>query len=211
VRQPHYRRGTCEKDPVRGACQGLKPSGTPGSHGENQLRLEADMGEFVGNYGSAENLQALAIGNRFERAIIDVSNQLGADEHADIEPQSGEPPHETKNPVGPIAALRRDVVILHESPQKSRVALLLSDKQFENSKQVRHLMLPRETFRRSQQRPPLGLFAELKCCDRARNELPFIGPQNIGEAIGNTARMQRVMFEMIQPDLEISGAHAASS
>jgi hypothetical protein len=56
----------------------------------------------------------------------------------------------------------------------------------------------------------LRLFAELKRCDRACNELSFIGLQNIGKAVRNTVRMQGVMFEMIQPDLEISSTHAAT-
>jgi hypothetical protein len=126
-----------------------------------------------------------------------VSNELSADEHAYIEPQSGESPYKTKNPIRPVGSLQRHPVILHESPQERRMTLLLSDKQFNYPKQVRYLLLPRETFCRSQECPPLGLFAELKRCDGACNEPPFIGPQNIGKAARNTARMQRVMFEMI--------------
>jgi hypothetical protein len=54
------------------------------------------------------------------------------------------------------------------------------------------------------------LFAELKRRDGARNELPFIAPENIGKAARNTAPAPRVIFEVIQPDLEISGTHAAA-
>src|SRR5258707_14378489 len=137
------------------------------------------MHELVGDEGSAENLQALAIRDRFERAIIDVANQLSADEHAYIEPQSGEPPYKAKNPIRPVATLQRHPVILHESPQERCVALLLLDEQFNYSWQVRHLLLLRETLYRPQQCPPLRLFAELKRCDGACDELPFIAPQNI--------------------------------
>jgi hypothetical protein len=56
----------------------------PGSQCEEQLRLESDMGELVGNDVSAKNSQALAIRHRFECAIIYVSYQLSADEHAYI-------------------------------------------------------------------------------------------------------------------------------
>jgi hypothetical protein len=49
---------------------------------QQQLRLESDMRELIGNDGSAENLQAFAVRNRFERAVIYVSNQFSADEHA---------------------------------------------------------------------------------------------------------------------------------
>jgi hypothetical protein len=100
-------------------------------------------------------------------------------------------------------------VILHESPQERCVTLLLSDEQFNYRKQLRYLSRC-ETLCRSQQCPPLRLFAELKRCDGACDELPFIAPQNIGNAVRNTARMQGVMFEMIQPDLEISSTHAAT-
>jgi hypothetical protein len=168
------------------------------------------MREFVGNDGSTQNLQALAIRNCFERAIIDISNQLGTDEHAHIEPQSGEPPYKTKDPIGPVGSLQRHAMIVHENPQERGMTLLLADKQFNYPKQVRHLFFARESFRRSQERPPLRLFAELKRCDGACNELPFIAPQNIAEALRNTARTQRMMFEMIRPDLEISATHAAT-
>jgi hypothetical protein len=63
VRQPHHRRDTCEENPMSRARQRPQPSGTPGSQREKQLRLESDMSELVGNDGSAENLQALAIRN----------------------------------------------------------------------------------------------------------------------------------------------------
>jgi hypothetical protein len=89
------------------------------------------------------------------------------------------------------------------------MTLLLLDEQFNYPKQVRYLFRG-ETFCRSQEHPPLRLFPELKRCDGVCNELPFIGPQNIGKAVRNTARMQGVMFEMIQPDLEISTTHAAA-
>src|SRR5258708_3374756 len=167
------------------------------------------MHELVGDEGSAENLQALAIRDRFERAIIDVANQLSADQHAYIEPQSGESPYKAKNPIRPVGTLQRYAVILHESPQERCMTLLLADEQFNYRKQLR---CPSrcETLCRSQQYPPLRLFAELKRCDGACNELAFIGPQNIGNAVRSTARMQGVMFEMIQPDLKISRTHAAT-
>jgi hypothetical protein len=68
---------------------------------------------------------------------------------------------------------------------------------------------PRETFGRSQECPSFRLFAELKRCDGTRNQPQLAGPQNIAKAVRNTARVQGVMFEMIQPDLEIFRTHVA--
>jgi hypothetical protein len=99
-------------------------------------------------------------------------------------------------------------MILHESSQERRMALLLANKQFNYPEQVRYLPLPRETFCRSQECSPLRLFAELKRRDGACNKLPFTGPQNIRETMRDTTGMQSVMFEMIQPDLEICSTHA---
>src|SRR5258708_17031150 len=107
------------------------------------------MHELVGDEGSAENLQALAIRDRFERAIIDVTNQLSADEHAYIEPQSGESPYEAKHPIRPVATLQRHPVILHESLQERCMALLLSDEQFNYSRKLSPLLLFRRTLCRS--------------------------------------------------------------
>ncbi len=87
------------------------------------------MGELVGNDGSAEISQALAIGNRFQCAIIYGPNQLGADEHVYIQLQSGEPPYATKNPIRPVGFLQRHPMILYESPQERCMTLLLSDEQ----------------------------------------------------------------------------------
>src|SRR5258708_1037341 len=167
------------------------------------------MHELVGDEGSAENLQALAIRDRFERAIIDVTNQLSADEHAYIEPQSGESPYKAKNPIRPVGTLQRHPVILHESPQERCMTLLLSNEQFHYPRQLRYPSRG-ETLCRSQQCPPLRVFTELKRGDGACNELPFICLQNIGKAVRNTARMQGVIFEMIRPDLEIPRTHAAT-
>lgn len=89
------------------------------------------------------------------------------------------------------------------------MTLLLANEQFNYSDQVRNLSR-REALCRSQQCPPAGLLAELKRCDGACNELSFIGPQKIGKSARNTTRMPGVMFEMIQPDLKISGTHAAT-
>src|ERR1700733_1053593 len=167
------------------------------------------MGALVGNDGSAENWQALAIRNGLERAIIYVSNQLSADEHGYIELQSGESPYKAKKPICPVGFLQRYPVISHEGPQERCMTLLFADEQFNYSKQVSNLSRG-ESFRRSQERPPVRLFAELKRCDGACYELPFIGPQNIGKPVRNTARLQGMMFEMIQPDLELSSTHAAT-
>ena len=126
-----------------------------------------------------------------------------------MELQSGESPHETKNLIRPVASFQRHPVMLHESLQEPGMTPLLAQQQFNYPEQVRYLLLPRETFRRPQQCPPFRPLAELKRGDGACNELPLIGPQNIGKAAPNTAPMQGVMFEMIQPDLEFSSTHAA--
>src|ERR1700733_16184420 len=104
------------------------------------------MGELVGNDGSAEDLQALAIRSGFECAIIYVSDELSADEHAYVEPQSGKSPYKAKNPIRPVGSLQRHPVILHESPQQRCMTLLLADEQFNYPTQVRYLPLPCETF-----------------------------------------------------------------
>jgi hypothetical protein len=117
VRQPHHAGGYREEGSMRGTRHGAQRSGTAGSQLKQQLGFESDMGEFIGNDGSAKNLQALAIRDRFKRAIIHLPNQFGADEHAYVQLQSGEPPYESKNSIGTVGFLRPDSVILHESPQ----------------------------------------------------------------------------------------------
>jgi hypothetical protein len=86
------------------------------------------------------------------------------------------------------------------------VALLLADEQLKNPGYIWRTILIRESFGSPQKQPSVRLFAELKYRDRARDEVPFMRPQNIGKAALNspTARM---MFKMIQPDLECSGSH----
>jgi len=49
---------------------------------QQQPRFEADMGEFVGDDGPAEQLQTPAVRCRFKRAIVNLPDQLGADEYA---------------------------------------------------------------------------------------------------------------------------------
>src|SRR5882757_1068605 len=71
-------------------------------------------------------------------------------------------------------------------------------------------MSMREALRRSQECTSLGLFPELKRRNRARNEPPLIGPEKIGKAVWNTTRMLSMVFEVIQPDLEINRRHAAT-
>jgi hypothetical protein len=115
----------------------------------------------------------------------------------------------TKDPIGPVGSLQRHPVILHESLQERRMTLFLLDEQFNYPDQVCDLPRPCETFGRSQECPSLRLFAELKRCDGTRNQSQLTGPQNIAKAVRNTARVTSVMFEMIQPDLEISRTHAA--
>jgi hypothetical protein len=210
VREPHHSGGNGEEDPMGRVRQGPQRSGTPGSQREKQLSLESDMGEFIGNNGSAEDSQALAIRRRFKGAVIDLANQFSAAQDRYIQLQSGESPYQTKNPIGPVSFLERYSVILHESPQQRCMTLLLSDEQFKYSDHVRDLLLPRETLGSSQECPSLRAFAELKRCDGARNELPFIGLENIGKAARNPAPVPGVMFEVIQPDFEISRTHAAT-
>jgi hypothetical protein len=91
------------------------------------------------------------------------------------------------------------------------MTLLLSNEQFKYPRRVRHLVLARETFDRPQEIPSVRAFAELKGCDGACNELPFLGPENIGKAAWHTAPVPRVMFEMIRPDFEFSRTHAIAS
>jgi hypothetical protein len=102
-------------------------------------------------------------------------------------------------------------VILHEGPQKRCMTLLFSNEQFDYSRQVRQLLEPRVAFGRSPELPALGLLAELKCRDGARDALQFIAPQDIGQTVRNTGRMPHMMFEVIQPDLEIHRTHATPS
>ena len=68
----------------------------------------------------------------------------------------------------------------------------------------------REALRRPQERTSLGLFPELKRRNRARDEPPLIGHQKIGKSGWNTTRILSVVFEVIQPDLEINRSHAAT-
>jgi hypothetical protein len=68
----------------------------------------------------------------------------------------------------------------------------------------------REALRRSQKHTSLRLFPELKRRNRARNQPPLIGPEKIGKAVWNTTRMLSMVFEVIQPDLEVNRRHAAT-
>jgi hypothetical protein len=149
----------------------LRGSAAAGSQGRQQLRLEADMGELIGNESAAENLQAPAIRDRFKRAVIDGPDELGADENAERQLKPRKPSYAAKKPIRPVGPLQRHPVILHESPQQRRMTPLFANQQVDDPDQVRHLIRPREGFCRSQKRPPIGVFAELKRCDRACDEL----------------------------------------
>ena len=178
-----------------------------GAQGEQQLRFETDMGEFIGNDGATEDSQALAIRDRFESAVIDISNELCAHEHIEIELQTAEPAHPTEDAVGPIGSLERHPVILQEGPQERCVEMLLADQQFDDPDQVRDALRPRAPLGRSQKRLSLRLFAQLKCRHGARDEPPFAWLQDVGQAVQHTVPVQRVIFEVIQPDLEIAATH----
>jgi hypothetical protein len=210
VRQPDHDRGPGEENQMDRACHGPRRGAAAGLQGQQQLRLESDMGELIGNESAAENLQAAAIRGRFKRAVIDGPDELGADENAEVQLQSCEPPYATKSPIGPVGALHSQAVILHESPQQQRMTPLFSNQQVDDPDQVRHLVRPSEAFRRSQEPPSPSLFAELKRGDGARDELRFVGRQDIGKAVRYPAGTQGVMREVIQPDLEISRTHAAT-
>jgi len=210
VRQPDHDRGPGKKQQMERACHGPQRSAAAGSHGQQQLRLESDMGELIGNESATENLQAPAIRSRLQCAVIDGPNQLGADENGEIQLQPRKPSYATKNPIRPVASLQRYAVILHEGPQQRCMTSFFSNQQVDDPHQMRHLIRPREAFCRSQQRPPIGLLAELKRCDGARDELQFVGRQNVGKTVRYPARTQGVMFEVIQPDLQISRTHAAT-
>jgi hypothetical protein len=68
----------------------------------------------------------------------------------------------------------------------------------------------RKALRRSQECTPLGLFSALKRRNRAGNEPPPIGPKKIGKTVWKTTRMLSMVFEVIQPDLEVDGRHATT-
>src|SRR5271155_302175 len=68
----------------------------------------------------------------------------------------------------------------------------------------------REALSRSQKRTSLRPFPELIRRNRTRNKLPLIEPQKIGKAVRNTTRMLSMVFEVIQPDLEINRRHVAT-
>src|SRR5580704_13814014 len=68
----------------------------------------------------------------------------------------------------------------------------------------------REALSCSQKRTPLRLFPELKRRDGAGNEPPLIRSQKIGKAGWDTARMLGMVFEVVQPDLEINRRHLAT-
>jgi len=210
VREPDHDRSPSEEDQPGRAGHGPRRSVTAGSHAEQQLRLESDMGELIGDQGTAENLQALAVRGGFQRAVIDGSNKLGADENAEIQLQPREPSQATKSPIGPVGGLQRQPVILHEGPQQRRMTPLLSNQQVDDSDQMRHVVRARETFCGSQKRAPTRLFPELKRRDGTRDELCFVGAQHIAQTVRYSAGTQGVMFEVVQPDLELTGTHVAT-
>jgi hypothetical protein len=90
------------------------------------------------------------------------------------------------------------------------MTLLLTDEQLKYPDHVGNFVPSREMLDRPQERPSLRALAKLKRSNGVRDELPFIGPENIGKTARDTAPVPGVMFEMIRPDLEFSGTHAAT-
>jgi len=190
------------------AHQGLHRCRPLRSQREEQLRFESNVGQFIGDEHTAEDRQTPAIRGCFECSIIDDPDQLGADEYIYIELQTRESSEQTKHPIGPVCALECNLVILHERPEQRRVALFLANEKFSDPHERGNALSVREALCGPQEGRSLRLFPQLERCDRARDEPPLIGLQNIGKAVWQATRMPRVVFEVIQPNLEIHGKHA---
>jgi len=97
------------------------------SQREKQLRFESNVGEFIGYEHAAQQPQAPAPRGGFQCSIEYNPDQLGADEYMQVQLKTREPSHTTKHPIGPVAALERDMIILHEGPKQRCVTLLLAN------------------------------------------------------------------------------------
>lgn len=170
---------------------------------EDEIRLVADVRELVGDQRAAEHPQPLASRQRLERVVINVADDLGRDEDVEVELEAGEASDTAEEGVTPMVGLRPDAVLVHELAQQARMALLLANEELRDARQQLIAAGGREAARRAQQAAAVRLLAELKCRDGAGNEPALLGPQRIQRRARRTARLLRVVFEMIQPDPEI--------
>src|SRR5215469_1033981 len=203
MRQAYDARCSNEERTMRQPYQYPHPGGPRRAQRLQQLRLECDVHQLVGHQCAAQHLQAPAARGRLQDAIVDVADQLGGNEYAHVELEPGEPAQAAEGLIGPVTALERNAVILHERAQQRSVALLLADEKLDDAYQRRHLPRPREALGSAPQRAALGLLAELEGRNRAGNELPLFGFEDIGELVRNAARVLGVVLEVIQPDLQV--------
>ena len=128
----------------------------------------------------------------------------------DAELETREPPHSPENAVGPIALLDGNAMLVHECSQQCRVALLLTDEQLYDAHQRSGSVQLREPLGGPQQSAAVRLLPELKGGDGIGDQPPLVRFQNSAQPVGNAARMLGVIFEVVEPDLQI-GEHAKPS
>lgn len=203
MRDPHGAHGCAEEGAMEQANQCAQRGGPACAQLEDQLRFVPDVRELVGDQRAAEDLEALTPGDRFERAVIDVADQLRRDENVEVELEAREPAHAAENGVGPVAALRSNAVLVHELAQQKRVALLLADEELGDPRQQLVAVRQREAVGCAQKPRAVGLLAQLERRDGAGDELALLGPQTAHRAAPGAARLLRVVLEMIQPHPQI--------
>jgi len=84
--------------------------------------------------------------------------------------------------------------------------LLLPDQQLGNPGDLRRVVLLRKPIGRAQQIAAGGLLPELKSRNGRSDETPLCDSQDVGNPVGQAARMLGVVLEMIEPDLQGWGA-----
>ncbi len=203
VRQPDRARGAAEECAMREAHERPQGGRLARPQLENELRLVTDVGELIGEQCAAEGPQPLAAGRGFERAVIHVADQLGRDEHVQIELETGQPAHAAEHGIGPMPALGADAVLVHEIAQQASMSLLLADEELDDARQELIAMSGGKTASRPQKSAAIGRLAKLEYGDRAGNEPALLRPQAASPPAGQRPRLLCVVFEMIEPNSEI--------
>src|SRR5262245_16425484 len=147
--------------------------------------------------------QAPAACRYFQRAVVDIPDQLCGDEYRDAELIAREPPQLPEYLIGPIMTFALEAMIVHEGSQQCGMLLLLANEQLGDSNELGCRVRERECARRSHQCLAFRLLAELKGRERFGNRALFFGCEHVGHRLRHTALELSVILEMIQPDSEV--------
>ena len=101
---------------MRRPYQRTRPAGAARAQREQQLRLEGNVHQLLCNERAAQHSQALTSRRGGEYPVVHVADELGGDEHAQVEFEARQAAQATEHMIGPVTALERYLVILHEGP-----------------------------------------------------------------------------------------------